>query len=416
MAKTSTHNSRVLTGIVIALLMSCSPAERSDRSTTTGGTPRAITIGVLAPKTGFMSGHGNSIDMGARLAEAELNAHGGINGTPVKVVSLDTTSEPAGAADRARERIPRFNARLLIGTGTSASTLAVIPINTSARVPFIYSLDGECKTCVARSPQTASQYVWGSGVTERMAVRPMLVYLGGRFQKAGNSFRIYFIGGDYVYPRTTNAYARSVAEELGFKIVGDEYSDTSTRDYTPVIRRILAAKPDLLIVTNPGASGVTFMRQALQLGLNTKVAISGFATFDQEAVDAMGAASEGVYCVNRYSNELQTGANAAFLAAFGKMYRDKPLLPGPTAAAGAYGAILVAARAFEKAGSTEPDRFYAAMRGLEMDLPQGHVIVDPSNNIFQQPMYIMQIRGQKYHVVTDLGLQKHPGLEGCSVQ
>jgi ABC-type branched-subunit amino acid transport system substrate-binding protein len=416
MAKTSTHNSRVLTGIVIALLMSCSPAERSDRSTTTGGTPRAITIGVLAPKTGFMSGHGNSIDMGARLAEAELNAHGGINGTPVKVVSLDTTSEPAGAADRARELIQRFNARLLIGTGTSASTLAVIPINTSARVPFIYSLDGECKTCVAGSPQTASQYVWGSGFTERMAVRPMLVYLGGRFQKAGNSFRIYFIGGDYVYPRTTNAYARSVAEELGFKIVGDEYSDTSTRDYTPVIRRILAAKPDLLIVTNPGASGVTFMRQALQLGLNTKVAISGFATFDQEAVDAMGAASEGVYCVNRYSNELQNSANAAFLAAFRKMYPDKPLLPGPTAAAGAYGAILVAARAFEKAGSTEPDRFYAAMRGLEMDLPQGHVIVDPSNNIFQQPMYIMQIRGQKYHVVTDLGLQKHPGLEGCSVQ
>src|ERR1051325_6150174 len=149
--------------------------------------------------------------MGARLAEAELNAHGGINGTPVKVVSLDTTSGPAGAADRAPQLIQRFNARLLIGTGTSASTLAVIPINTSARVPFFYSLDGECKTCVAGSPQTASQYVWGSGFTERMAGRPMVVYLGGRFQKAGNSFRIYFIGGDYVYPRTTNAYARRVA-------------------------------------------------------------------------------------------------------------------------------------------------------------------------------------------------------------
>lgn len=407
----------ILVSAVAIAVVTASCSRRESPGSRRLTTPQsAITIGVLAPKTGFMSGHGNSMEMGAHLAEKEINARGGINGSPVKVVVLDTTSEPAGAAERARELIQRFNARLLIGTGTSASTLAVIPISTAARVPFIYSLDGECKTCAPGAPQTASRYVWGSGFTERMAVRPMLQHLASRFQRPGKPFRVYLIGGDYVYPRTTNAYARQVAEELGFKVVGDEYSDTSTRDYTPVVRRILTANPELLIVTNPGASGVTFMRQALQLGLNTKVAISGFATFDQEAVDAMGSASEGVYCVNRYSNELKNATNAAFVATFRKAYPDKALLPGPTAAGGAYGAILIAARAFEKAGSTEADRFHAAMQGMEMDLPQGHVVVDPANNIFQQPMYIMQIRAQKYHVVADLGIQRHPGLQACSVQ
>ncbi len=130
------------------------------------------------------------------------------------MVTLDTTSDPAGAAERARELIQRFNAHLLIGTGTSASTLAVVPISTTARVPFIYSLDGECKTCLAGAPLTTSHYVWGSGFTERMAVRPMLEYLATHREQTGRPFRVYFIGGDYVYPRTTNAYARQVAEEL----------------------------------------------------------------------------------------------------------------------------------------------------------------------------------------------------------
>jgi ABC-type branched-subunit amino acid transport system substrate-binding protein len=402
-----------LFGLLLVAVLAC--ARSPEANTSKNNTPQ-VEVGVLAPKTGFMSGHGNSIEMGALLAEEYLNAHGGINGGRVHVTVLDTTSDPGGAAERARELIQRVGARLLIGTGTSASTLAVIPISTAARVPFIYSLDGECKTCLAGSPSATSHYVWGSGFTERMAVPPMLNYLAGRFRKPGQPFRLYFIGGDYVYPRTTNAYARSVASSLGFTIVGDEYSDTSTRDYTPVIRRILAANPDLLIVTNPGASGVAFMRQAQQLGLSQKLPISGFATFDQEAVDAMGSASEGVFCVNRYSNELPSAVNRDFVAAFRHRFPDKPLLPGPTAAAGAYGSILVAAKAMTKAGGTDPEKFYAAMQGLSMELPQGKIVVDSANNIFQQPLYIMQIQSQRYHVVADLGLQRHPNLEGCSVK
>lgn len=405
---------------LLAMLLAASSCARREIGSSTGSTGRPVTgeivVGVLAPKSGFMSGHGNSIDMGARLAEAYVNSHGGVRGTKLRIVVRDTTSDPSGAAERAKELIQRDGAQLLVGTGTSASTLAVIPISTTAHVPFIYSLDGECKTCSAGSPNTTSHFVWGSGFTERMAVPPMLRYLAGRFRRPDMPFKIYFVGGDYVYPRTTNAFARQVATTLGLTTVGEEYSDTSTRDYAPVIRRILAAQPDLVIVTNPGASGVTFMKQARQLGLPGTIPISGFATFDQEAIDAMGDASEGVFCVNRYSNELPNAANNEFVSAFRRAYPTSTLLPGPTAAAGAYGSILVAAEAFRRAGGSNPDRFYEAMKGLSIDLPQGHVVVDASNNIFQQPLYIMQIRAQHYHVIANLGNQVQPDLQGCSVK
>ena len=381
-----------------------------------GGAGNEIVVGVLAPKTGFMSGHGNSIEMGARVAEAEINEKGGINGQRVKLVVLDTKSDPAVTAERTKELIERYHACLLMGTGTSASSLAAIMPATQAKVPFIYSLDGECKTCAVGNKNAPSHYVWGSGFTERMIVEPYLKYLAEKFGNPGQRFRIYYIGGDYVYPRTTNTYARTVAEELGYETVAEEYSDTATQDYTPVIRRIMSAKPDVLIVTNPGASGVTFMRQATQMGLDKKVIISGFATFDQEAIEAMGKASEGVYVVNRYSMNLDNPENKAFVKRFREMYPDNPLLPGPTAAAGAYGSLMVAASAFEKAGSTDASKFYEAMRGLELVLPQGQVRVDPDNNIFDHHVYIMRIKDQQYEIIADLGMRQHPSFEGCSVE
>ena len=91
-------------------------------------------------------------------------------------------------------------------------------------------------------------------------------------------------------------------------------------------------------------------------------------------------------------------------------------LPGPTVAAGGYGSIIAAAQAYQRLGDISPSRFQEGMSGLELDLPQGRIRINPVNNIFDQHLYIMQIKDQKYNVIADLGLQAHPGLEGCSVE
>lgn len=373
-------------------------------------------IGVIAPKTGVMSGHGNSIEMGAMAAIKIINDSGGILGKTVKLIILDDKSDPTSTSDRTKELIEKYKVKLIIGTGTSATTLAAISPATSNKVPFIYSLDGECKTCSIGDSNKVSHYVWGSGFTERMIVKPYLEYLASKFQKANSQFKVFFIGGDYVYPRTTNEYAITIAKELGFQILGEEYSDMETSDYTPLIRSIMKAKPDLLIVTNPGSAGVTFMRQALQLELDKQMIIGGFATFDQEAIDAMGTASEGVYVINRYSMNLENNENTEFLKVFKSLYPDEKLLPGPTAAAGAYGSLMIAAKAFNAAGNDDPESFYQQMKGLEMKLPQGSVKVNADNNIFDQHVYIMQIKSQQYIVIKDLGMQVHPNFDGCSVK
>jgi ABC-type branched-subunit amino acid transport system substrate-binding protein len=376
----------------------------------------SLKVGLLAPKTGVMAGHGESMEMGLRVAEVALNEKGGVLGKKIEVVVLDTQSDPGTAAQRTNELIEKNKVKLIVGTGLSSETLATIPISTRAKVPFIYSMDGELKTCSVGNPNVVSQYVWGAGFTERMIVKPFLSYLAKDVIKKSKGVKVYLLGGDYVYPRSTNQFARQVAEQMGFAVVGEEYADVGTSDYTPVIRRIAKSGATLLLVTNPGSAAAVFMRQAKQLQLDKQTVISGFATFAQEAVGEMGDASEGAIYANRYTDLLDSEENKAFVAAFRRLYPDKPLLPGPSVAAGGYGAMMVAAAAFTKAGSLDADAFSKSMQGLAADLPQGKVIVDPSNNIFQQHMYLLKVEKQKYKVISDLGLQVHPGLDGCSVK
>lgn len=393
--------------LATAALASCGPQGKDDGK---------FVVGVIADRTGFMSGHGQSTEMGAKLAANEINRSGGINGKPIELVVLDGQSDPAATGGRARELIQRNGAGLLLGTGTSAATLAAIGPATEAKVPFIYTLDGEIKTCAPGKPDALNPYIFASGFSERMAVAPLLGFLTEHVGKPPQQTKVFLVGGDYVYPRTTNAYANEVATKLGMGVVGDEYSDTATADYTPLIRRILVAKPDVLLVTNPGASGVTFMRQAQQFGLPSKMLISGFATFDQEAVSAMGNASEGVFAINRYSNKLDSPENTRFVAAFHKAYPDQQLLPGPTAAAGSFGALMIAAAAARDVKSITADKLITALNGRQAALPQGTVRINASNHMFEQPLYIMQIHNQGYDVVKTVPTSGHPGFEACSVR
>ena len=402
--------------IIVCLIVIAVAVVYFGRRSESGGGLDEVRIGILADQTGFMSPQGKSIEKGVRVAESEINETGGIQGKKLRLFFADGATDPPIAAQRAKELIERNNVDVVVGTTSSATTLAVLDVTTKAKIPLIYSPHGECKTCMPGAAEAVNPFVYGSGWTERMAAGSMLKYLKDEMFADIETPSVYFVGGDYVYPRSTNAYAKTVAEGLGFEVIGDEYSPTSTSDYSPVIRRILEAEPDLLIVTNPGDSGVTFMKQATQFKVMERMKVSGFATFDQEMVEAMGPVSEGVYCINRYSRLLDNDENRKFLARYRKMYPNDKYLPGPTCAGGGYGSFMVLAEALRSADPNDIETFRKALESVEINLPQGPVRVNAQNHIFDQHLYILQIRNSTYHVIADLGMQMHPGFEGCSVK
>ncbi|HEX7299461.1 MAG TPA: substrate-binding protein [Solirubrobacteraceae bacterium] len=375
------------------------------------GEQGTLKIGVLAPVTGFMAGHGQGIRDGARLAADEINRQGGIDGRKVELVVVDGKSDPATNTEKAKELVGRDHVNVLIGTGSSAETLAVVPIATQNKIPFVYALDGEVKTCAPGRGDAVNPYVFASGPTPEMLLGSFLPDMLTRFGK-----RVYFVGSDYVFPRSLNAVATAVVRKNGGQVLGDNYLPTETTDYAPEIRKVLAAKPDVLFLTLPGSAGITFVKQARQFGVFSKMTVTGSATFDTEAYSAIGKLSTGVYVVNRYSEELGGDRNERFVEAYRKAYPSFQYPVGPTAAAGSYGVVYALKAAVEKAKSVDGDAVAKALSGLSLDLPQGRVTINPKNHVFDQTVYEMRIGGGNYQVVKDLGMQEHPGFEGCSVK
>jgi urea transport system substrate-binding protein len=390
--------------LAVALGVGCGGGGASDDGET-------VKIGVLAPVTGFMAGHGQGIRDGAKLAAEEINREGGIDGREVELVVVDGKSDPATNSEKAKELVGRDRVNLLMGTGSSAETLAVVPVATQYKVPFVYALDGELKTCMPRDPEKVNPYVFASGPSPEMLLGTFLPDMMERFGK-----RVYFVGSDYVFPRSLNAVATKAVRDGGGEVLGDSYLPTETTDYAPEIRKIVAAKPDVLFLTLPGSAGITFVKQARQFGVFEKMAVTGSATFDTEAYSAIGELSTGVYVVNRYSEKLDGQRNADFVDAFRKANPGFRYPIGPTAAAGAYGVVFAFKAAVEKAESLDGDAVSKALNGLSLDLPQGKVEVNPDNHMFDQPVYEMRIADGNYQVVKDLGVQSHPGFAGCSVK
>jgi ABC-type branched-subunit amino acid transport system substrate-binding protein len=397
-------------GIVTLLAVVMAGCGGSDSSSGGGAPEGTLKIGVLAPVTGFMAGHGIGIRDGAKLAAAEINAAGGILDRQIELVIEDGKSDPAVNTEKAKQLIGRNGVDVLMGTGSSAETLAAVTVATQNKVPFIYSIDGENKTCAPGDAASVNPYVFAAGPTPEMLLASFLPAM----MKAHGK-RIYYVGSDYVFPRSLNAVATKITREEGGTVLADNYLPTETTDYAPEIRKVLAAKPDILFLALPGSAGITFVKQARQFGVFEQMTVTGSATFDTEAYGAIGKLSTGVLVVNRYSELLENEANAKFVKAFREAYPDFNDPIGPTAAAGAYGTVYAFKAAIEKAGSTDADAIVEALEGLTLDLPQGQVTVNPETHVFDQPLYVMEIREGNYQVVQDLGVQRHPGFVGCSV-
>ena len=90
------------------------------------GLPDKIRIGHLTPLTGFLGTLGAYAQLGIRLAEAEINAAGGVMGRPLDVISEDSVN-PTTAATKAQRMLNRDEA-VLMGEINSASALAIMQV------------------------------------------------------------------------------------------------------------------------------------------------------------------------------------------------------------------------------------------------------------------------------------------------
>src|SRR4030042_4201375 len=170
--------------------------------------------------------------------------------------------------------------------------------------------------------------------------------------KALGKKRIFFVAraGSWGWDNRDGVYA--AAKEMGADVVGYDEVSLGTGDYTTILQKVRAAKPDVFIASQFAADAVALLKQCHETGLSKEMTI--FNTFITNVV-AKGIPAQalgGVYAMHYFYYDLsdfEDKAVARTAKDFTELYSAKYKTPADSYAAIAYTAYMEMFRGFEAA-------------------------------------------------------------------
>lgn len=324
-----------------------------------------VKLGLLHSLSGTIAIAEASLVDAEKMAIDEINAAGGVMGRKIEAVVEDGASENSVFAEKARKLLERDKVAAIVGCYTSASRKAVLPALSRAKgllfYPTYYEGQEQDKHVVYTS-QEATQSV--------VAAVEWLV------REKGKS--IFLVGSDYIYPRTCNKIAKPTIAKLGGKVLGEEYAPLGHTEFSSIINKIKAAKPDCIYSTVVGGSNVAFYKQLRAAGLDgTKQTLLSTVVSENE-IEGIGKDNAvGYYACMGYFQSIKNPANEKFVKAFKSKYGQDRVIGDPMEVA--YNSVYLWKLAVEKAKSFDPEKVLAASAGVELDAPEGKVRVHAAN-------------------------------------
>jgi branched-chain amino acid transport system substrate-binding protein len=150
-----------------------------------------IKIGVTQPLTGAFAASGNYVAQGAKIAEDQINAAGGVLGKKIQLVIEDNKSTPTDAVATVEKLITSDKVPVLMGAWSSTLTLAVMPKLIEYGVPMLVETSSSGKITTSGNP-----FIFRIGPTSEMeakAFQPFVAKLGIKkadFLNTNNDFGI----------------------------------------------------------------------------------------------------------------------------------------------------------------------------------------------------------------------------------
>ena len=355
-----------------------------------------IKIGIIDTYSGPPSSYALDVLDGFKLAVDRINAGGGVLGKKITFVTRDDKFKVDLGLTAAKELIMRENVNLLVGTINSAVSLAVSDLARKEKIPFIVTYGKSSAITSAKG----HRFVFNMNENTEMIGKAAAVGLAKR------PFVKYWIAGDdYEYG---HAVADGVWNHLkkikpDVQLMGQSWWKVGEPDFTPYITSILSAKPDAVIVATGGAGCIPFLKAAKNTGFNEKIPIYMHTATELSTLRPLGLdAPEGVIGTsNYYFYYPETPDNKQFVDEFRKAYNRYP----------SFGCLIgwytgnFIAKAYEKAGQVDAEKFADALSGLTINTPIGNLTVGQHDNQLMLPMFMgvtKKVPGFDFLIASDI--------------
>ena len=356
-------------GLIGALLL---PVLAGACATVAAAGPVPLKIGAIFPLSGSTAPDSTDEYLGVTLAAQMVNAAGGVAGHRITLDLRDVedqTQVPAAVASLHADGVPAvigaYSSQLSIPAAAAVSADGMVYWETGAVADRV---TGQGSPLVFRVGVDGAELGSNSGkfiVTQlvpRLGIPPARV-------------RVYFVTADDEYGHSVADATRGAVAAGGLRVMGKFVYNPYTPDWTPVMRAIAAAKPDILVLSSHIQDGIAFRRAFLAAGLDVKVFMgTTMAQCDQDFGNVLGSGAVGVFASDRPQGDFNPNAldpqARALYNRFAALWKQRTgAAPDEEGIAGFSAAWVLFADVLGRAGSDSADDIAAAARAL--DLPDG---------------------------------------------
>ncbi|MBI4171045.1 MAG: penicillin-binding protein activator [Candidatus Aenigmarchaeota archaeon] len=291
------------------------------------------TIGAIQPLTKSTVAVGEQVREGIDIAVDDVNAEGGINGRPLKVIYEDDQCDSKTAVTAFEKLTSVEKVKIIIGPTCSSNVLAVAPSANEKKVIILTTVASTPKVTQAGdyvfrntpSGEAYSNYIAEFAYYNLSALTASALYLN---LDNGVDFKDAFI---------------KRFEGLGGSVLGAEAYEPTTTDFRSQLAKIKGQNPDVIFIAGQINHGIA-IKQARELGLTQR--IIGPTTIESpDLIAQAGTAAEGViYSAPKFD------LNDSVVKSFGEKYKSKYNKTLGFRTAISYDAVMIVASLLIKCG------------------------------------------------------------------
>lgn len=354
---------------------------------TAGAAPGALAQGkefkvaLIAGKTGIMETYARETEAGFMLGlEYLTNGSMAVNGRKIKVIVKDDQSKPDLGRTLLAEAYGDDRVDLAVGTTSSGSALAMLPVAKEYRKVLII----EPAVADAITGEKWNKYIF------RTARSSMQDALAAASTLKGGS--VGFLTQDYAFGRDAIKAGKEALSATGSKarVVHEEYAPLAATDFTASSQRLFDAlkdkpQPRVLAIVWAGPNPMNKIADLKPERFGIALAPGGNILPVMKTWKGYAGTEGTIYY---YYDFPKNKMNDWFVREHTKRFKSPPdmFTAGGMAAAGAVVAAL------SKVGDGNGDKMVAAMEGMSFETPKGTMTFRKEDHQAIQPMYHFRIK------------------------
>jgi len=341
----------MLTGAAALALALASPAAAQ--------TKPPIKIGVIAEAQAVA---GSSIPQAAQLAADEINAHGGVDGRKIQIISYDNHSSAAESVRAFQRAAHEDHVNAVIASYISEVVLALEP--WAGRLKTVLITPGAASDVITQNIKknydgmkyTFHGYLTSTHLADQVCAAAKDLLVDQLHMKTA-----VVVSEDAAWTTPLDAEYLKCLPKIGLKVLDHIRFSPDTTDFTPIFNKIEGQKPDVMItgISHVGTQPtVQWKQQEVPIPM---FGISSQATNSTFWNDTNGATEGVLFQAVSGPGVAVTPKTLPFVDAFTKRFGNTPSYCGYTA----YDEVYMIADAIKRAGSDDPDKLVTALEATK---------------------------------------------------